>query len=118
MNIKNIKHMAHARLHTTRIGRTLCRLAGEESGQTAMEYVVIATLICAAIAVGIWMFGAQILAMFNTSSQAVTGDHQNAKENTVAQRSVAEQAAKDATKVDKEWTTAEEKANKSVFDGE
>ena len=95
----NIKKMAKNRLNTTRLGRILRRFCSEESGQGAMEYVVLATLICAAIAVGIWLFGAQIGEMFGIAGHGVIGEHQVAEEtlnNTV--RPSAE--AKDQTRVD------------------
>ena len=41
-----------------------------------MEYVVLAILIVAAIAVAVWLFGAQILGMFQTSGEATCGAHE------------------------------------------
>ena len=105
MNISNIRHMANRRLHTTRIGRTLCRLAGEESGQTAMEYVVIATLICAAIAVGVWLFGSQILGMIQAAGDAAEGRHEEAEEKVDAMRDIKEENDRVGGEADNEWTT-------------
>ena len=105
MNISNIKHMAKARLHTTKIGRTLCRLAGEESGQTAMEYVVIATLICAAIAVGVWLFGSQILGMFVAAGDATEGRHDEAEKKVVGMRELKDENERVAKEADNQWTT-------------
>lgn len=104
MNINNIKHMAKSRLHTTKIGRTLCRLAGEESGQTAMEYVVIATLICAAIAVGIWLFGSQILGMFQSAGDATQGEHEKSRDKITQQRGDKPAADNAAMEADNHYT--------------
>ena len=107
MNISNIKYMAKSRLHTTKIGRTLCRLAGEESGQTAMEYVVIATLICAAIAVGIWLFGSQILGMFGAAGDATIAKHKEAETKLDNLDSIKSEQDRIASEADNKWTTEE-----------
>lgn len=103
----NIKKMAKNRLDTTRLGRILRRFCSEESGQGAMEYVVLATLICAAIAVGIWLFGSQILGMFQSAGDAAIADHKAAEtklRNLRNTKTDADEAGKDA---DNNWTTEE-----------
>ena len=62
------------------VGRIVCRLAGEESGQAMMEYVVIATLIAAAVALAVWFFGRGIFDGLRKSDAAVRGDVQQAEQ--------------------------------------
>ena len=108
----NIKKMAQNRLNTTKLGRLLKRVVSEESGQTAMEYVVIATLIAAAVAVGVWLFGSQILGMFQTAGEATVGQQDQSAEHREAlgdNSKDVNQAGKDA---DNRYTdsTAKDKA--------
>lgn len=49
--------------------------SGSRRGAVRMEYVIVAVLIAAAIAVAVWLFGAQILGMFQTSGDATCGAH-------------------------------------------
>lgn len=76
----NIKKMAQNRLNTTKLGRLLKRFMHEEAG-IAMEYVVLITLIAAAVAVGVWLFGSQILGMFQTAGEATVGQHDQSAEH-------------------------------------
>lgn len=100
----NIKKMAQNRLNTTKLGRLLKRFMHEEAG-IAMEYVVLITLIAAAVAVGVWLFGSQILGMFQASGDAVVTRHQEAEEKVDSIKGVkpaADQVGKDS---DNKWTT-------------
>lgn len=78
MNSKKTSKFAIRRAKETLLGRILCRLAGEESGQAMMEYVIIAVMIAAAVVVGAWFFGKDILNMFGVAGQAATGNPQGA----------------------------------------
>ncbi len=69
------------RAKKTVLGRIVMRLAGEEKGQAMMEYVIIATLIAAAVAVGVWLFGGQILAMFGVAGESVAAKHDTAEQH-------------------------------------
>ena len=60
------KHFAK----NTRLGRFLCRLLGEEKGAVAMEYVVIALLVAAAVVGVVMVFGSRIANMFTQSTKA------------------------------------------------
>ena len=66
------------RAKKTLVGRCVCRLIGEESGQAMMEYVIVAVMIAAAVAVGAWFFGKDIMNMFGTAGRSATGDNQGA----------------------------------------
>lgn len=68
-------------MKNTRLGKLVCRLMGEEQGAVMMEYVIVAVMIAAAVAVGAWLFGAQILGMFGVGGDAALGRHDKAVEN-------------------------------------
>ena len=55
------------------LGRNVCRIVGEESGQGMIEYVIICTLIAAVCAVGVYFFGGTILNMFSGNSEVASG---------------------------------------------
>ncbi len=59
------------RAKRTRLGRLLCRLIGDERGAVAMEYVVIALLVAAAVVGVVIVFGSRISNMFKRSTQAL-----------------------------------------------
>ena len=63
----------------TRFGRLLCRLFGEETGQTMMEYVVLGVLVVAAAVAVVLIFGKDIRNQFNVMSKATVGDAEGAK---------------------------------------
>lgn len=71
------------------LGRVVCRLLGDERGQSMMEYVIIAVLIAAAAVAAVAYFGKDIVAMFNVAGKAATG---NAKE-AATDRGTAKTAA-------------------------
>ena len=78
-----------------------------------LEYVVIATLICAALAVGIWLFGAQICALFGVSGEATCATHMES-----AQKADECRAAGAAADKCGRWTAADEHECKaSAADG-
>lgn len=92
----------------------------KKRSQGCMEYVVLAVLICAAVAVAIWLFGSQIMAMFGTAGSAACGDHEAA-----ASRMSELQSARDMQRADIEaethyndqkWTGASE-VRTSELDG-
>ncbi len=60
------------RAKRTALGRLLCRLVGEETGAVAMEYVVIALLIAAAVVGLVMVFGSRIANMFYQAGAATT----------------------------------------------
>lgn len=100
-----------ARARKTLLGRVLCRIAGEESGQTMMEYVIIATLIAAACAVGVWIFGRQILHGADSAGSAVIGDDvqsqqtiEDAKSNHDGEIQASDTASKGHITADDETT--------------
>lgn len=78
MNNKKTSKFAIRRAKETKLGRILCRLAGEENGQAMMEYVIVATVIAAAVVIGAWVFGRDILAGFRILGDAIRGDHDQA----------------------------------------
>ena len=62
------------RAKKTLVGRCVCRLMGDETGAVMMEYVIVAVMIAAAVAVGAWFFGKDIMNMFGVAGAAATGD--------------------------------------------
>ena len=90
------------RMKNTRLGKLVCRMMGEEKGAVMMEYVIVAVLIAAAVAVGAWLFGAQILGMFGVAGDGALARTDAAKANIQqlqnakpGQDAAAVQAAKD-----------------------
>ena len=66
-------------LRNTRIGRIVCRVLGEEKGAVAMEYVILAVLIAAAIVVAVAVFGKTIVGMFDVAGKGASAQHTEAK---------------------------------------
>ncbi|MBQ3806545.1 MAG: hypothetical protein II840_01165 [Kiritimatiellae bacterium] len=56
----------------SRLGRGLVRLLGEENGAVAMEYIVIALLIGAAVVALVMVFGGNLRNMFAKSNDVMT----------------------------------------------
>ena len=105
MNINKIKQ--------SRFGRIVCRMFGEERGAVMMEYVIVAVLIAAAVAVGAWYFGRSVNNEFRVASHAVVGDDSAANtQQAAAQGNVAGQdAAARSTQKDKIVTANEDAAD-------
>ena len=82
MSRKTVNKSRLSRMKASWFGKAVCRLAGEESGQAMLEYVIIATVIAAAVALGAWLFGAQILEMFHSSGSGAVGKHEESRNIT------------------------------------
>ncbi len=65
MNIK------FSKAKNTVCGRVLRRMLGEERGAVAMEYIVIALLIAAAVVALVMVFGGNLRNMFDKTNQTV-----------------------------------------------
>jgi Flp pilus assembly pilin Flp len=79
---KNKKHLSIVeRAKKTFVGKVVCRMMGDENGAVMMEYVIVAVMIAAAVAVGAWLFGAQILGLFGVAGDGAMGRTDAAKEN-------------------------------------
>ena len=89
MKIRNLKK--------TRFGRFFCQVLGNEKGAVAMEYVVLAVLIAAAIVVAVAVFGKTIVGMFDVAGKGASAQHTEAKSTLdkvqEEQKSGAEQAS-------------------------
>ena len=59
------------RAKRTKFGRFLCALMGDQCGAVAMEYVVIALLVAAAVVGVVMVFGSRIANMFTQSTKAL-----------------------------------------------
>ena len=90
-----------SKIRKSRFGRLICRVFGEESGQAMMEYVIMAVLIAAAVAVGAWFFGKDIMNMFGVGGAAVTGNDTRADQMIEKAKEGAKQGQAAATKADK-----------------
>ena len=62
------------RVKNSCLGKAVRRMLGEETGAVMMEYVIIAVLIAAAVAVGAWYFGRSVNNEFRVASHAVVAD--------------------------------------------
>lgn len=102
-NTKNMKQLI-ARAKESRLGRFLCRIAGDENGAVMMEYVIVATLIAAAVALGVWLFGSTILGMFQTSAEATSGKHDGAAEHAEKIRENTAEQNKEGQQMDDRYT--------------
>jgi Flp pilus assembly pilin Flp len=89
MKLRNLK--------SSRIGRMIRRILGDEKGAVAMEYVILAVLIAAAIVVAVAVFGKTIVGMFDVAGKGASGQHSEAKTTLdkvqQEQQSGAEQAS-------------------------
>ena len=52
-------------------GRLICRVLGEEKGAVAMEYIVIALLVAAAVVALVMVFGGNLRNMFDKTNQTL-----------------------------------------------
>ena len=59
------------RAKRTKLGRFLCAIMGDQCGAVAMEYVVIALLVAAAVVGIVMVFGSRIANMFTQSTKAL-----------------------------------------------
>ena len=58
----------------TAFGRFLCRLLGDEAGQTIMEYVVLGVMVVAAAVAIVMLFGQQIRASWDKMIKSLRGE--------------------------------------------
>lgn len=77
-------------------GRILCRVLGEEKGAVAMEYIVIALLVAAAVVGLVMVFGGNLRNMFDKTNQTmnqtnVEGVKEVGKANREEQQALADQ---------------------------
>lgn len=73
----------------TALGRFLCRLCGDEAGQTLMEYVVLGVLIVAAVVGLVVAFGGSIKDSFVLMIDAIRGDQPQLQTDKAAQTTQA-----------------------------
>ncbi len=67
-------------LKNTKIGRIVCRLLGEETGATMMEYVILAVMIAAAVTAAAIYFGNAAKNQMNVAGDAMVGKTQSAEQ--------------------------------------
>ena len=106
MNTNKKNSLRIIRAKRTLLGKILCRLAGEEKGAVMMEYVIVAVLIAAAVAVGAWLFGAQIMGMFGVAGDSTLGRHDPAVENLKTLRNIKPGQNQHAVEAAKEFQNA------------
>ena len=88
------------RAKRTRFGRILCRLLGDERGGVMMEYVILAVLIAAVVAVAVAFFGDTIVGMIHTAAVSAT-ETKNDTEVNNAMGAARDDAARVNTEADK-----------------
>ena len=76
-----MKNKTIQRIKKSRLGRLLCRIVGEDTGQVMMEYVLVAMLIAAATVAAVAYFGRDTQGMFGTLGRAIWGDSTGAQQN-------------------------------------
>lgn len=74
---EEIRKMKIERAKRTMLGRFLCRLFGDEAGQTMMEYVIIGVMVAAAAVAVVLLFGKEIRVKFNEMIDAIKGTPQS-----------------------------------------
>lgn len=74
MNNKKTSKFAIRRAKETKLGRILCRLAGEENGAVMMEYVIVAVVIAAACALIMAIWGKAIFGQATGAIKATEGN--------------------------------------------
>ena len=67
-----MKSLLFQRAKKSLCGRVLRRIAGEESGAVAMEYIVIALLVAAAVVGLVMVFGGNLRNMLDKTNQTMT----------------------------------------------
>ena len=97
-----------ARAMNSRFGKLVRRIIGEDAGAVMMEYVIVAVMIAAVVAVGAWLFGAQILNMFGIGGDSMIGHNdraedriQQVRDNKANVDQAQEEAAKNYIQSDK-----------------
>ena len=98
------------KMKNSAFGKLLRRLAGEETGQAMMEYVIIAVLIAAACVVAIAYFGKTIVGQTNAAAQATTGEGHKAAATVEEVRTKAKTGADEAVQNNKKFSDAKEEA--------
>lgn len=90
----------------TLCGRILSRILGEEKGAVAMEYIVIALLIAAAVVGLVMVFSGNLRNMFDKTNQTMT------QTNVEGVKSVGEAYREEQQSLDAQNETAVEAGNK------
>ena len=114
MNTNNTSSIRIRRAKRTLLGRVLCRLAGEEKGAVMMEYVIVAVMIAAAVAMGAYFFGKDILNMFGVAGAAATGDNQAAETQSASAKAGAAAGHNSATTHNKSFPSATDEATGDI----
>lgn len=105
-NKKNLSMIERAK--KSFVGRIVCRIMGEEKGAVMMEYVIVAVLIAAAVAVGAWFFGKDILNMFGVGGRAATGQVDEARKLQDAAQTESKRGHEQATTQEKKFIKTSE----------
>lgn len=96
MKTKTSQSLKVLRARRTRLGRLLCKVAGDKTGAVMMEYVILAVLIAAAAVVAVAMFGKTIVGMFSVAASGATADHSGAQSELQATRAEQQSSAANA----------------------
>ena len=101
-----MKSLHFNRAKNSLCGRTLRRLLGEEKGAVAMEYIVIALLVAAAVVGLVMVFGGNLRNMFDKTNQTMN------QTNVAGVKAVGEANRQEQTKLAAQNDTAVEAGNK------
>ena len=83
-------------LKNSKVGRVICRLLGEETGATMMEYVILAVMIAAAVTAAAIYFGNHAKDQMNVAAAAMGGNTADAEVRAENSRANQEGYAEDA----------------------
>lgn len=91
-----MKKLKIAKAKSTRFGRMLCRLSGDECGAVMMEYVVVGVLVVAAAVAIVMVFGKSIRQKFNVMVGTLDGNPEEVATQVESDRSANMGAAEAA----------------------
>lgn len=80
-------------LKNTKAGRIICRLLGEETGATMMEYVILAVMIAAAVTAAAIYFGNAAKNQMNVAGDAMVGNTATAEQRAQSSQSIHDKEA-------------------------
>lgn len=95
-------------LKNTKIGRIVCRLLGEETGATMMEYVILAVMIAAAVTAAAIYFGNTTKNQMDVAASAMTGKVDDSTGKAGDSQKTQEQEAKKAHEAAQKFSTGTE----------
>ena len=95
-------------LKNTKVGRVICRLLGEETGATMMEYVILAVMIAAAVTAAAIYFGNTAKNQMDVAGSAMSGKVDDSTAKAVKSQENQEKEAVKAHTAAQKYSTGTE----------